>query len=700
MDFFATQSQALRKTGWLVFLFAMAVMCFIALAYLGLSLWVIYGGPMLKSPDIVHLRTIVILLIICAITIFKGGQLYRFVALVGMLCIICMLVIVAFAFRNEPRLVYVETKKPQIQSQDAPSFRDGNRLIWVCLIVGGGISAASLYKIRQISRFGGKLIAEQLGGRMIARNTQEPEERRLINVVDEMSIAAGIPAPVAFALDKEPGLNAFAAGLTTRNSVIGVTRGLLETMNRDELQGVIAHEISHIVNGDSRLNLKLIGVLYGIYILTIMGRNLISDALELDDDDVFYIFKAIYIAVLFPFGLAMSIIGFIGLFFGRLIQSAVSRQREYLADASAAQFTRFPFGLSSALKKLQKASSEILHPEAAAASHLFFGAGSTSLFNTHPPLAERIRRLDGVVPNKSYKKTLKSAPASAFREAESIPILVDPHAAMTVFNAVPVTVSTDSASGESLIHAQILLSALPKTLRKQTRHVFGATGILGGLLFSEQPDIRARQEKMLSPLSLPTALELYQWLSEQSEHGAQYRLVWLDLILPTLREALDKEQQELVVLANDLIYADGRVCPTEFALYSLLCGALLQPEQRVKQSELNLEQLDNDISDLLAFIAYAGHEDEEMSKAAYQSAIVSSPAEIKYPFPVKVEISPERISEALSHIVLTAPPYRKKFLLSCEVAVRHDGKIAPVENELLRAFAQSLDCPAPLMQAW
>ncbi|MCL2076007.1 MAG: M48 family metallopeptidase [Betaproteobacteria bacterium] len=579
--------------------------------------------------------------------------------------------------------------------------RDGEMFLWnselffwVCLIVGGSVATASLYKMWQISSYGGRWIAEQLGGRMISRETQEPAEKRLINVLDEMAIAAGIPAPVAFVLDEEHSLNAFAAGLNTRDSVVGVTQGLLNTMNRDELQGVVAHEVSHIVNGDSRLNLKLIGVLHGIYIITLIGRGFMR-ARGKNAGGVILI------------GILLCLIGSIGLFFGRLIQAAVSRQREYLADASATQFTRHPAGLSSALRKLQRASSEILHPEAGSASHLFFGDSSGSAswfkFDTHPPLADRIRRLGGIILHQSDKETLPSAPA--FGEAEPIPVLAaNPHAAMPAIPAIPAIIpaavlmdnAPEEISSESLTKAQILLAFLPESLREQAHHISGATGILAGLLFSTQPDIRAKQEKLLPSYSLLTAQELYQWLAGQPEHGARYRLVWLDLALPTLREAKEAERPQLITLAKDLIRADGRVSPTKFAFYSLLRGSLLSPsEQRVKRRELRLEQLDRDISDLLALLAYAGHDDIDTAMAAYKEAIEGSPVGIQHPFPAKNEISLNKISEALSHLALAAPPYRKKLLAACEIAVRYDGKITPVENELLRAFAQSLDCPAP-----
>jgi hypothetical protein len=197
--------------------------------------------------------------------------------------------------------------------------------------------------------------------------------------------------------------------------------------------------------------------------------------------------------------------------------------------------------------------------------------------------------------------------------------------------------------------------------------------------------------------ALPTEQELYQRLSMQPEEMARYRLVWLDLVLPTLREVLEAERDQLLTMTKDLIRADGQVSPTEFAIYTLLRSSLLPPsERRVKRNELRLEQLDKDIADLLALLTYAGHDDAEIAQAAYQAAMACSPADVKHPFPAKAYLSLNRVSQALSRLALAAPPYCKKLLHACEVAVRYDGKITPVENELLRAFAQSLDCPAPL----
>lgn len=261
---------------------------------------------------------------------------------------------------------------------------------WITLGISTLIGLCSGFKIIQL-RGGGKIVAEELGGRLLSSSSVDLTERKILNIVEEMAIASGVPTPPVYMMDKEPGINAFAAGYTPQNAVIAVTRGCVEELSRDELQGVIAHEFSHILNGDMRINIHLMGILFGILIIGMMGyyafrmtpyRNSKEDR------------TGIFILII---GLGLIVIGSIGTFFGNLIKSAVSRQREFLADASAVQFTRNPEGIAGALKKIAgyKKGSGILNPKAPEASHLFFAKGVfEGLFATHPPIDERICRLD------------------------------------------------------------------------------------------------------------------------------------------------------------------------------------------------------------------------------------------------------------------------------------------------------------------
>ncbi len=250
----------------------------------------------------------------------------------------------------------------------------------------------SAYKTAALAQ-GGSVVSEMMGGRLVKPNTTDPDERRLLNVVEEMAIASGIPMPQVYVMDEEDGINAFAAGHKPGDATVTVTRGCMKILSRDELQGVIGHEFSHILNGDMRMNLRLMGIIFGILCLAIIGRVLLQTARGGG--------RGRGQNPLPLLGLALLLIGYIGVFFGRLIQAAVSRQREFLADASSVQFTRNPGGITGALKKiggLGETGSRISHAHAEECSHMFFGNGISEpfigLLETHPPLAERIRVFD------------------------------------------------------------------------------------------------------------------------------------------------------------------------------------------------------------------------------------------------------------------------------------------------------------------
>jgi Zn-dependent protease with chaperone function len=259
----------------------------------------------------------------------------------------------------------------------------------VGLVVGG----ASAFKVAQL-RSGGQAVALMMGGKEIPGTTTDARQKRLLNVVEEMALAAGVPVPPVYVLE-EPGINAFAAGYAPGDAVVAVSQGCLNYLSRDELQGVVAHEFSHVLNGDMRLNIRLIGLIFGIMALSIIGRILMFTSGGRSSG------RNNSRGGLMLLGLGVLVLGLVGAFFGRLIMAAVSRQREYLADASAVQFTRNPDGIGGALKKIGGLAegSRIDNPQAAEAGHMFFanafaGGGFAGLLATHPPLIERIRRLD------------------------------------------------------------------------------------------------------------------------------------------------------------------------------------------------------------------------------------------------------------------------------------------------------------------
>ncbi|MFZ2509270.1 MAG: M48 family metallopeptidase, partial [Steroidobacteraceae bacterium] len=259
------------------------------------------------------------------------------------------------------------------------------------LIVLGIIGGSCLVKSSQLSA-GGSVVAESLGGTRVTADTGDPLRRRLLNVVEEMAIASGVPVPAVYVLEREAGINAFAAGHNPSNAAIAVTRGALTTLNRAELQGVIAHEFSHVLNGDMRLSTRLIGWLFGLMVFALIGRFVLRHAPRGGGGRK----GGGAIAVILAAALAVMILGYIGLFFGRLIQAAVSRKRESLADASAVQFTRDPTGLRGALVKIGAlgVGSRLQDTDGEEVAHLLFAAGVPRAFATHPPLEERIREID------------------------------------------------------------------------------------------------------------------------------------------------------------------------------------------------------------------------------------------------------------------------------------------------------------------
>ncbi len=322
MDFFEQQAKAHRKTKWLVIYFVMAVAAMIAANY------------------------------------------------------ICMMLFFYVGMQKDPHHRYDDEPRPRI------SFWDSRVFVGVSIITIAIVGIGSAYKTSALSS-GGSAVSEMMGGRLINTNTTDADERKLLNVIEEMSIASGVPMPQVYVMDEENGINAFAAGHKPGDATVSVTRGCMKLLSRDELKGVIGHEFSHILNGDMRLNLRLMGTIFGILCLAILGRILLQTVRGGDRGK-----NPLPIV-----GLVLLIIGYIGVFFGRLIQAAVSRQREFLADASSVQFTRNPGGITGALKKiggLGEMGSRLSHAHAEELSHMFFGNGVSEAFigllETHPPL--------------------------------------------------------------------------------------------------------------------------------------------------------------------------------------------------------------------------------------------------------------------------------------------------------------------------
>jgi Zn-dependent protease with chaperone function len=429
----------------------------------------------------------------------------------------------------------------------------------VTAVVCGGIALACLFKHLQLAS-GGKAVAEMLGGRLLDPASTEPAERRLLNVVEEMALAAGVPVPPVYVLPEE-GINAFAAGHASADAVIGITEGSMRLLARDELQGVVAHEFSHVLNGDMRLNLRLIAVLHGILFIALAGRVLLesmgrSSRRTRSRDNSGLLFLGL--------GLALLLIGWVGVFFGRLIKAGVSREREYLADASAVQFTRNPLGLAGALRKIGALSAQglISNPRAETASHLFFAQAVRSrflgLFATHPPLPDRIRVLD-----PSW--------GGEFPAQEPQPLSFDLNEDVTVsLAAAPVQGAQDASPDEGPLEFSSPQAPPPSrhetdpALRAGCRHPELAAALALNALLDPVLPLTPGQIAILEPRAavLPEAM--------RAQLAATGAVTVLELSMPALKRLDADARKVLIDSAAALAALDGRLDMREFAVAALL----------------------------------------------------------------------------------------------------------------------------------
>lgn len=457
----------------------------------------------------------------------------------------------------------------------------------IVLFIGGG----SLLEIGRL-RAGGAVVAQMVGGRAVTAATRDPLERRLLNVVEEMALAAGVPVPQVYVLDRENGINAFAAGWSVNDAVIAVTRGALARLQRQELQGVVGHEFSHILNGDMRLNLRLMGVLYGLLMLSLFGRFLMESSAHsrtLNER------KAPSFFVLL--GGSVWLLGWIGVFFGRLIKAAVSRRREFLADASAVQFTRDVDGLGAALRKIGglahggEPGSHIGHRQAEALSHLFLGPVSQALAGgllaTHPPLEERIRRLYGRpmpwldAPELALEPP-PPPPALApldYPAAPSLPEAISPvadlahctAAASVAAPAVAAAVGSVALPGHPDFSLTPEQQALLTRLRDQAQDSASARPMLLALLIDRDHEVSREQTRRIAEAlggAAAAAVNDLHALIVRLPPGT--RLLLADLATPALKEWPLAERERLLQLTRDLIAADSQVSLPEFLLYTVM----------------------------------------------------------------------------------------------------------------------------------
>lgn len=581
---------------------------------------------------------------------------------------------------------------------DVPIFQqvDWHLYAYVSVAVLGIVGFGCVYKIISLSG-GGARIAEMMQGRLIVQGGRDLYEQRILNVVEEMAIASGTPVPPVYLLDEE-GINAFAAGYSPADAVIGITRGAIKSLSRDELQGVIAHEFSHILHGDMRLNIRLIGILHGIMVLGIMGYYLVrSTHLSRRSKN------GGNIAVI---GFGLMIIGFAGTFFGNLIKAAVSRQREFLADASAVQYTRNPDGIADALKRIggSKVGSVLENPGAAEISHALFGNGVrfsiNSLFATHPPLEKRI---SAIQPNWDGSFDVKAKPVQAEPSKKGAAAKVTPQGALSALTALAMTDALLNQAGKpqeaNLKRAQQLLADIPRALLEAAHNPFSARALIYLLLLDDNEALARRQLSSMQERADPAVYEaLHKLFEAHLDVSQELRLPLVNLALPTLRQ-LSAEQyavfrENLAVLVN----SDGRTSLWEWVLQRVVLhqlDAVFLPDNRFHhQAHHSLQHLAPQCAIVLGFVVRAGRQEGVADHEVFAKAMAElGLAESK--MPAQEAFSMDSINAALDALQGLRPLKKPAFLKACAVAIAADGVAHALELELFRAIAATLDCPLP-----
>lgn len=564
-----------------------------------------------------------------------------------------------------------------------------------CVILFG-----SLYKMLSLSS-GGARVAEMMDAKLIVEDSGDINKQKILNVVEEMAIASGTPVPPVYLLDEE-GINAFAAGYKASDAVIGITRGAIEKLSREQLQGVIAHEFSHIFNGDMRLNIRLIGILHGITIIGMIGYFLLrsggrSSSRRSKNDGA---------GGILALGVGLFVIGYAGTFFGNMIKAAVSRQREFLADASAVQFTRNPDSIAGALKRIGgNASGSLMeNSNTAEISHSLFSQGIntffSSVFSTHPPLAERIKRVDPYWDGKfDYTQEEKTAAeidsTDSSNEDKSAAILTAVAASMNVDS---ITSHVGQASVEHLNYAHTLIATIPDILKDAAHEPCGARALIYFLILDKSPAIRKQQLHHLMAHADPGAYRETVKLSLNIDRiENEFRLPLVDIALSSLRQLSKKQYQLFKENLDILIKMDEKISLFEWMIQRIVLHHLdrvFEKKQRSRKENLALIKTQNSCAILLSLLCHTGRQHGIDNQHAFDLANKELGG-FDIQLLDKNTLKLNSLNQALEELVQIKPLEKPRLLKACAAGITADKMITITETELFRAIADTLDCPMP-----
>jgi Zn-dependent protease with chaperone function len=570
---------------------------------------------------------------------------------------------------------------------------------WITVGVVAVILVGSLVSVVRLAA-GGKAVAEMAGARRIDPSTRDADERKFINVVEEMSIASGTPVPALYVMDEEAAINAFVAGYRPDSAVLVVTQGALAALNRDELQGVIGHEYSHILNGDMRINVRLLSILAGIVLLGHLGELLLR-SLRHTGRSGGSRSEGQLLIVAVALGAALFVLGYIGLFFGRLIKAAISRQREFLADASAVQFTRNPEGIAGALWTILKhgEGSVLVGSHAEDMSHMCFGESVRfrfgGLFATHPPLETRIKSIDaGFIARQRDRARAGKAVARA--EGVRKPRSTVATTQGLSLSAAAITASVGNPTAQHVEYAREVHGALPTDLLEAAHAHADAQALLCALIMRETqpgPTTVARLEASGVPAAVLGRARILRRSLEQA--GVRVRLPLVNIALATLKSSPAAERSRVRATVAQLVALDAHTTMFEFVLLALVDRQLAPDAERADSAvHFKFDPVNAQIRILLSTLARAGGVSEVAAQAAFARAMAAFDRNALQ-LATAAECTVEQLTAALAELSGLAPILKRSLISACADCVLHDGQVLPAEAELLRATAETLDCPMP-----
>ncbi len=612
-------------------------------------------------------------------------------AIISLVIMTNVLVMAVFGYLDAERFNSMTAAQAWQESFDWETFMMIGAGVLIVVVLG------SLFKIMALSG-GGARVAEMMGGELIVDGTGDNDKQKILNVVEEMAIASGTPVPPVYLLNEE-GINAFAAGYSSSDAVIGITRGAIKQLSRDQLQGVIAHEFSHVFNGDMRLNIRLIGILHGILLLGLIGYFIVrgSSRSRSSKNGGGIIFL----------GMGLIVIGFAGTFFGNLIKAAVSRQREYLADASAVQFTRNPNGIAGALKRIggNSTGSLIENPSGSEISHALFSQGITSYlssaFATHPPLENRIRKIDpgwnGEFDSSEIISEAADEPQSS-SQADIKRTTAVLASVAAVLDSEQITQQVGQPGQKHLDYAHHLIATLPEALNNAAHEPFGARALIYFLVLDKDRDVREKQLQLLLASADPAVYsETIKLVNNVHDLKTEYRLPLVDMALPTLRQLSQKQYLLFKNNLERLIRVDDKISLFEWSLKKIVLHhleAVFNKKRRVKKKHIALKKTRESCSLLLSLLSHAGKQQGNSEKETFNKAANALP-ELALNLLAKEQLSLEALNDALDELARLKPLKKPQLLKACAICITADKKITATEAELFRAIADTLDCPMP-----